>query len=258
MIRMLDILSAWARRVEAMATDAVAKVAPWAAPIPTAYLVGRATIIHLQWPAWVGIVTAVIVESLGLATAATALELREYNQAKRKSDPAAPFALAATLVAIYLVVALGLTVALDIVPTLAVYAPAVFPLLSLTGVTVLALRGDHRRRLETIETDRQERQAKRQARRQGSYQETNTGASSGSSNNGKSDATLDVLKAGRKAKRDARLDALLSFYRDNPDAGPSDAARAVGVSRQTIYTYNAELEATGRLRKNGDRWEVLT
>ena len=112
----------------------------------------------------VGIVAAVIVESLGLATTATALELRDYNAGKRKTDPAAPFTLAAVLVGIYLVVAVGLTVALDILPEVAVYSPAIFPLLSLCGVTVLALRGDHRRRIEAIVQDKARRRASRKAK----------------------------------------------------------------------------------------------
>ena len=68
--------------------------------------------------------------------------------------------------AVDFVTAVGLTVALDIAPGLAVDSPEVFPYLSLTRVTVLALRSDHRRRLATIQGVTLERKAKRQARRQ--------------------------------------------------------------------------------------------
>lgn len=152
-------------QLETLATDAVAKIAPWAAPVPTAYLVGRATVQHLHWPVWVGFVAACIVESLGLATTATALTLREYNLDKRKSDPGAPFTLAAVLVGVYLLTAVGLTVALDTFPVLAVYSPAVFPLLSLCGMTVLALRADHKRRVQAVADDRCERAAQRKEQR---------------------------------------------------------------------------------------------
>jgi hypothetical protein len=164
-LEILENLKDMSGQIEAIMTDAVAKVAPWAAPIPTAYLVGRATVDHLNWPVWVGVVAAAIVESLGLATTATALELRQYNASKRKPDPHGPFALAAVLVGIYLVVAVGLTVALDILPVLAVYSPAVFPLLSLCGVTTLAIRGDHKRRLEAIRAEKAERKAARSRNR---------------------------------------------------------------------------------------------
>jgi DNA-binding GntR family transcriptional regulator len=54
------------------------------------------------------------------------------------------------------------------------------------------------------------------------------------------------------------MDALLAFYRDHPGAGPTEAAQAVNVSRQTVYTYLAELEAGGRIsRNNGSGVEVV-
>ncbi|HUV64849.1 MAG TPA: hypothetical protein VMW24_13200, partial [Sedimentisphaerales bacterium] len=66
-----------------------------------------------------------------------------------------------------------------------------------------------------------------------------------------------LARRSRRAKRDVRLDTLLTYYLDNPDAGPTEAANAVGVSRQTVYTYQAELEKAGRLSKNGAGWEVV-
>ena len=244
-------------QLENVAVDLVAKLAPWCAPLPTAYLVGRATVTHLHWPAWVGLVAAVIVESLGLATTATALVLRDYNASKRKSDPQAPYTLALALVSVYFVVATGLTVILDIVPGLAVYAPAIFPTLSLTGVTVLALRSDHKRRLADIESVKMERKEARQGRRQNRRRVGDVGPSKSASSYGSFGANLDALHAARLSKRDARIDALLTFLASNPDAGPTGAGAAIGVSRQTVYNYTAELEGAGRLRKNGNGWEVL-
>jgi hypothetical protein len=72
MIETLNALRDISGQIESVLTNAVAKTAPWAVPIPTAYLVGRATVDHLHWPVWVGVVAAVVVESLGLATTATA------------------------------------------------------------------------------------------------------------------------------------------------------------------------------------------
>ena len=91
MTELLASIRDWMDQLEALATDAVARIAPWAAPVPTAYLVGRSIVEHLHWPTIVGVVAAVLVECLGLATTATALELREFNRSKGKSDPAAPF-----------------------------------------------------------------------------------------------------------------------------------------------------------------------
>ena len=76
------------------AIDLVAKIAPWCAPVPTAYLVGRATVTHLEWPVPIGVLAAAVIESLGLVTCATALDLYQFNQNRRKNDPPAPFLLA--------------------------------------------------------------------------------------------------------------------------------------------------------------------
>jgi hypothetical protein len=258
---MIQQLKEFLNEIEAFAADIVAKIAPWAAPIPTAYLVGRATIKHLNWPFLIGLIAAIIVESLGLATTVTALELRDYNKSKRKSDPASPFWLAAILVGVYFIVALGLTVALDIYPDKAIFAPGIFPLLSLCGVTILALRADHGRRLKTIKADKLERKEKRQRNRQIRRQKTTavnmSEMSETTSNNGKTDTDLDALQAARLVKKSQRLDALVKLYLDNPDIGPTEAAQHIGVRRQTIYNYNVELEKKGRIRRNDGVMEVL-
>jgi len=254
---MIQELREWIDQIESFIADIVAKIAPWVAPIPTAYLVGRATIRHLKWPFLIGLIAAVIVESLGLATTLTALELRDYNKSKRKSDPAAPFWLAAILVGTYFVVALGLTVALDIFPEQAIFAPGIFPLLSLCGVTILALRADHGRRLKAIKADKQRRRESRQKGRRGERERTALGMSKTTPKDGKMDADLDALQAARLTKKEERLDALLRFYLDNPEAGPSEAARGIGVVRQTIYNYNDELEARGYIEHDNGRVKVL-
>jgi len=283
-------------QVEAAITDLVARIAPWAAPVPTAYLVGWATVEYLRWPAWVGFVAAVIVESLGLATTATALELREYNASKRKSDPRAPFALAVVLVGVYFVVAVGLTVALDILPALATYAPGVFPVLSLGGVTVLALRSDHRRRLSAIEREKAERRASRKASRKvsrkrpasvqdgvqnvqdgvqelsrncpASVQEVSGTVQDGVQNvqDGVQEVSgtvqevsrLDAVNVSRRERKAAILDAMLDIYLDSPGAGATAVARQLGIGRSTVYGYLDELEQAGRVKRNGNGVEVLT
>lgn len=228
------------KRIETNLTDFIAGLAPWLAPVPTAWLVGAASMRWLGWPWPVAIVAAVIVESLGLGATATALTLWDYNRSRRKVDPGAPVWVAAGLVGVYFVIAVLLTVALDIVPTWAAYAPGLFPVLSLTGVTVLALRSDHRRRLAAIAAERAERKAERQARRQVSSVKRQ-------SVNRKVDGRQSVQVSNE----------LLTLYTGEPMATPTQAARALGVSRQTIYNQLEALEGAGRIRRNGHGVEVI-
>ena len=234
----LSNLRNWAGDVEAAATDALSALGPWLAPIPSAALVARATVEHLHWSDVLGAVSGGIIEILGLTATSTALSLWEYNASKRKSDPAAPFGLAAALVGFYYLSTVGLTVLLDIVPNLARFAPAIFPTLALVGTVNLALRSQHKQRLAGIAREKAERKAKRRAKRPEERQLADGEVLSLASGNRLFDASVDILQAGRRAKRAARMEALLAFYADNPDAGPSDAARAIGVSRQTVYDYN--------------------
>jgi len=140
---------------------AISNIAPWLAPLPTAFLVWRSTVNHLAWPSWVAIAAALVVECIGLTVTSIALTLYNYNQSRRKSDPGAPFWLAVTLVGVYVLVAVFLTLLMDTIPSLAKYAPLIFPALSLTGVTSLALRADHGRRLAAVAEAKAERRAAR-------------------------------------------------------------------------------------------------
>ena len=243
------------------AIDLVAKIAPWCAPVPTAYLVGRATVNHLEWPVPIGFLAAAVIESLGLVTCATALDLYQFNQNRRKNDPPAPFLLAVFLIVIYFLVAVLLTVVLDTQPSWSVIAPAIFPFLSLAGVTVIALRKDYQKRVQQIANEKAERKAERQMNHgfqrqdlRGLFEPT---MSSDMSNNGRIDMNLNRLQAGRKAKLDNRLARLLDAFRVNPTLGISDAARTLDVSRQTIYSYMDQLEHSGKIRRNGHGVEVL-
>lgn len=148
--------------IELAAITTVARLAPWLAPIPTAWLVYDRTQRHLHWPWPVALTAAITLECLGLAILATTLQLYTYNRDRRKIDPAAPLLLPVALVGLYLIAAELLTVLLDVVPklasgaptTLADWAPAIFPLLSVAAMALLATRADHQRRLSQISADK--------------------------------------------------------------------------------------------------------
>ncbi len=90
--------------------DGIAAIGPWITPLPSAVLVANAVVKDLHWIPALGWVTAAIIESLGLTTVSTSLLLWDYNVGKRKTDPGAPFLLAASLVGVYLFSTIGLTV----------------------------------------------------------------------------------------------------------------------------------------------------
>jgi hypothetical protein len=269
-MRLLEDVRNTAQEMESAATDALSALGPWLAPIPSAALVARASVEHLGWSQTLGVVSGTIIEVLGLTATSTALTLWGWNESKRKSDPSAPFALAASLVGVYFASTVGLTVLLDITPQLARFAPAIFPTLALVGTVNLALRSQHKRRLAEVESVKLERKAKRQV--------VKGVSSDGKPDTLQLDTPLDTLQPDTlqldtrldtqldtgldtlqpdTLQLDTRLDALLTLYTDNPKVSATDAARTLGVSRQTIYTYNKKLEASGRLRKTTSGWVVV-
>jgi hypothetical protein len=235
----------------------VAKLSPWLAPLPSAYFVARSAIVHLALPLPVAVVVAVIIETLGLATVHTALWAYDWNVHKRKTDPTAPVVLAVALGIVYVVSTLGLVVLLEVWPFLATYAPAIFPALAVVGALNLAMVSRQEQREADVKAEKAERKAARQIDRQSTRKTDSVQVSDETSRIAVLNASLDIARQTRKVKRDTRKNALLTFYASNPDAGPTEAGRAIGVSRQTVYTYLTELEGTGRINRDNGMVKVL-
>jgi len=250
-------------RAESGLVDLVARLAPWLAPLPTAFLIGRATVHYLDWPITIGVVAAAVIESLGLASTSTALMLWDWNRSKRKTDPRAPFSLALALVGAYFVVATGLTVLLDILPQAAHVAPAIFPTLSLTGVTILALRSDHAHRIIAVQSDRTARSSARKVARSRAQVATTPTTQELGDFASKSGATAQLDRARHKANGQARqskseaIGVLIAYLDDNPDASLAQAGRVIARSKSTVANYTVELVGAGRLERNGSGWRVL-
>jgi len=182
--------------------------------------------------------------------------LWEYNGSKRKSDAKAPFLLSASLVCVYLLSTIGLTILLDIFPELGRYAPAMFPLIALVGAINLALRSEHRRRLFEISQTRNGRKTVKDSCRVNSSGNLGQEVSNLLSIDPKTDTLSDKALAVRKSNLSNRLNDLVSFYLVNPSLGATDLAKSLGVSRQTIYSYIKLLEDSGRIRRSDKGMEV--
>lgn len=251
-------------KLEHTLTDSIARFAPWLSPLPTAYLTARATIVHLAWPMALGVVAGLIIECLGLAAINTALELYDYNRSRRKTDPAGPLWIAVALTGVYFVAVTSLTVMLDTFPAWAAGAPLVFPLLSMAGVTVVALRADHRRRLEMIQAERSERSERRSAHHS-QVQSLTVHSGRGAIDNVNSPvndeaftmANLDRANTARRHGRDEVLNIALAFLREHPDASLNEIGQAAGRSKAWAAGATNELEATGRIHRNENGWHVV-
>jgi DNA-binding transcriptional ArsR family regulator len=239
-------------------TDVAAKVGPILAPLPTSYAIGRSVIVNLHWPEWLGYVSGAVIELLGLATVNTALTLRNYNAGKRKSDPSAPVGLAMALTGVYLGTAVVLAVLLDVMPQLARWTPAVFPFLSISGSTVLALRNDQRQRVVAIEEEAEKRRKRRAERRK----ERKRAEMDEEAQRKLAEADRKLEEARRKAA-EAQLASLgsetetLQYYQEHNPETQAEAAETLGVSERTIRNHLRKLEEAGAIQRNGQGVEVL-
>jgi hypothetical protein len=237
-------IEAFMAALESVLISIVGRVGLWLTPLPSAFLVSRsASRVFSLTGAW-PVIMAAIVELVGLACSHLWLTAREWNANKNKSDPEANERLAFILMLAYFGVTGSLLLAFEIPVVIATgtvtgLTALLFPVLSAVAVVALNERAMQHKRLSD------KRQAKLSSRRKAGLGKPSIEPSNNANSNAK-------LNASRQAKRRARLDALVTFYADNPDAGPTDAGRAVGVTRQTVYGYLDELEATGRISRNGD------
>jgi len=250
---------------EAFGLAILCRAASWIATIPTVALTSRSVEAIFDLTPTAALLSCIALEVVGQAVVNTWMKAKDWNASRRASDPPANEALGLAMSIIYFASDFILIGILEIPRALVDpihYAALLFPLAQVVSTVMTAERAAQFRRETTSEIASAERKEKRQAarkeKRQATFALTSGEMSNRASNTEKLTDSLTLARRSRKAKRDARVDTLLTYYLDNPDAGPTEAADAVGVSRQTIYTYQAELEAAGRLHKNGSGWEVTT
>lgn len=69
-------------------------------------------------------------------------------------------------------------------------------------------------------------------------------------------ATLEQANLKRKLTKQDALNKTLQLLAENPNASPTAIAGVIGRSRQTVYDYVKELEATGKIHRNGSGIQI--
>jgi len=211
---------------------------------------------HLDLPLAVAVIVAAIIETLGLTTVHTALWAYDWNSHKRKTDPSAPIVLPILLGGAYLLATLGLVVFLEVWPNLSTYAPAIFPVLALVGAVNLALVSRQEQREETVKQEKAEAKAERQAKRAvtGQPERSNLNGQRVRSVTGQSKRSTPT---GQSVRKEQALTDLVTFWQANPGASYRVAGTAVNRSKAWVVGAVNELEAAGRIKRNGNGVEVL-
>jgi hypothetical protein len=149
--------------------DRIMQAIPLMAPVPTAWMIGTATFTIMHFPLPVSVISALTVEGLGFVSINLANEMREFNRhlngAELKQKMQAPTAQAYGVAGLYLVTATLMTVVLHIVPTLELYAPLPFIVMTAAGGWLYALRKEHMDRVATWQAGRQSATLKRRSKK---------------------------------------------------------------------------------------------
>ena len=161
-VNFLRNLTRFNQAVESLAVDVIASYTPWLAPAIPAYMTWQHMVSILNFPWWMGVIGALIVEFLGLSAIQTVFQFIDFNQVKRERDGSAPVAAAVLTGAFYLAVVLIVNTMLDNTPTIERVARGLLSTLSVPAGVILAVRAGQAKRLAGIDQERQER---REARR---------------------------------------------------------------------------------------------
>jgi hypothetical protein len=147
--------------LETRAIGAVSSLAPWLATFPTAWAVGTEIHLRLGWHPVPAAITGLALETLGVAAAATLLQLSAWNGSKKASQEQAPTWAAVAAFGIYFASAVVLSAVIG-----GKWELALFPFLSLAATLTLGLRLDQARRETSAKEATLEAKAERRAARE--------------------------------------------------------------------------------------------
>ena len=151
----------WRKLIEAMEKTLVNNVAatvPWAAPVPSAYMIWDHAVKMLGWDVWVAWVLAVAVEGLGVSVASTAFDLWNWNDQNKDQEQKSSLLIAIAAVIFYLTIVIVVNVLLELEFPVWI-AKAGISMLSIPAVVTLALRSQHSRRVEKAVKDEEQKRA---------------------------------------------------------------------------------------------------
>jgi len=236
--------------------DRVLQYLPLLAPVPTAWMVGQATIDVLRFPFPVAVVSALVIEGLGFVAVNTAIQMRDFNYRLTVNEKAqklsAPVGQAYAATVLYTVVALLMTVLTHIFPQLAVYAPMPFILMGVAGAWLYALRADLSIKIQERNQGREQARQERVERQQAKAKLQAQAAKQANK------LQPQVVQARKQADKQVVQDeALLAYWRDNPQASDQQVADTFGKSRQAIQQRRDKLLRQGAIKTTDKGVEIV-
>jgi hypothetical protein len=161
----VNLLAGWREITNALETtlaDNVAATVPWLAPLIPAAIAYDHMVSVLLFAPWLAFVGAAVVELLGLSTVTTAVQFWQHNNLSLQAidsgsssslsqsgpEERAPFWIAFAAATFYFLVVITVNVLLDEAGGIARLAKGLLSTLSIVGALTVAIRSQHRRRVD--------------------------------------------------------------------------------------------------------------
>jgi uncharacterized integral membrane protein len=142
--------------------DFLSAFVPYAVPVIPAYLTYYHTRDMMDFPAWVALTAAFVVETLGMASVSTAIKFYRNNQRYKSEQNKAPFMLALAVYLFYLLIVLSVNVILEVVAGTRggwiILSIGLFTLLSVPSGVLISIRAQYREMLDEREETRKPKQ----------------------------------------------------------------------------------------------------
>jgi len=247
--------------IERKIVNIILRVGPWLTPVPTAYIVGRATMHAFELPLLVAIIAGIAVEVLGLAAVHTAMLVHDWAD-QIDGDPSRPPKRLANLVVLgYVVIVLLLTTVLEVRPELRPYGTLILPLMSFLAGTNIALANRYDRAARTAQQEHQKGDTDKAhvpIENVLPVVVPTNGAGTNGRNGHKVNGTNGGNGKGRTNGVLAVREGIVSYLSTHPGASVREVADAIGRSRSVTHKHMRALVETGILYQDGNgRYHVV-
>lgn len=168
-----DKMDAAVNNAEGSLVNFLTAFSPWLAPLAPAYIMFTHMTGFLEFPTWLALVLAVLVEILGFGTVSTALDFWFHNRKEKSGIKRAPIEAVVGVFAFYLVLILVSNVVIDIAT--AYFSPEIqkgagilvkmlLTLQTIPGAFLVGVRTSHRELLKEIKREKAEKEEEKVSR----------------------------------------------------------------------------------------------
>ena len=163
-----DKLNDGIRNVETSFVNFISAVAPWLAPLAPAYMTYQHAVDTLNFPLWVAIPVAVVVEILGFSAISTFMAFWFFNRRHKASSKKAPVWLIVFAFCFYLALIVTSNILLDAFDEAegaVIAVRALFTLQTIPAALIVVARAGHKSLLADMAKEREESSRKVSAER---------------------------------------------------------------------------------------------